>query len=36
MLDKKYGKQIPSSGFEKITTVSSLMDLIGKERSNQI
>ena len=31
MIDKNFGKQIPSSGFVKVTTVSSLMDLIGKE-----
>ena len=31
MIDKNFGKQIPSSDFLKVTTVSSLMDLIGKE-----
>jgi acyl carrier protein len=31
MIDKNFGKQIPSSDFSKITTVSSIMDLIGKE-----
>jgi len=31
MIDKNFGKQIPSSDFLKITTVSSLMELIGKE-----
>ena len=31
MIDKNFGKQIPSADFIKITTVSSLMDLIGKE-----
>lgn len=31
MIDKNFGKQIPSSDFSKITTVSSLMELIGKE-----
>jgi len=31
MVDKNFGKQIPSSDFLKITTVSSLMELIGKE-----
>ena len=31
MIDKIFGKQIPSSDFSKITTVSSLMELIGKE-----
>ena len=30
MIDKNFGKQIPSSDFSKITTVSSLMELIGK------
>ncbi len=29
MIDKNFSKQIPSSDFVKITTVSSLMDLIG-------
>ncbi|GAI98700.1 unnamed protein product [marine sediment metagenome] len=31
MIDKNFGKQIPSSDFVKVTTVRSLMDLIGKE-----
>ena len=31
MIDENFGKQIPSSDFVKVTTVSSLMDLIGKE-----
>jgi len=31
MIDKNFGKQIPSSDFVKVTTVSSLMELIGKE-----
>ena len=31
MIDKNFGKQIPSTDFVKVTTVSSLMDLIGKE-----
>jgi len=31
MIDKNISKQIPSSDFLKITTVSSLMELIGKE-----
>ena len=31
MIDKNFGKQIPSSDFAKVTTASSLMDLIGKE-----
>jgi len=31
MIDKNFGKQIPSSDFAKVTTVSSLMDLIGKK-----
>jgi len=31
MIDKNFGKQIPSSDFAKVTTVRSLMDLIGKE-----
>ena len=31
MIDKNFGKQIPSSDFAKVTTVKSLMDLIGKE-----
>ena len=31
MIDKNFDKQIPSADFIKNTTVSSLMDLIGKE-----
>ena len=31
MIDKNFGKQIPSSDFIKITTIKSLSDLIGKE-----
>ena len=31
MIDKNFGKQIPSSDFSKIKTVSNLMELIGKE-----
>jgi len=31
MIDKNFGKQIPSTDFAKVTTVSSLMELIGKE-----
>ena len=31
VIDKNFGKQIPSSDFIKITTIKSLMDLIGKE-----
>jgi len=31
MIDKNFNKQISSIEFTKITTVSSLMDLIGKE-----
>lgn len=31
MIEKEYKKQISSSDFEKITTVNSLMELIGKE-----
>lgn len=31
MIDKNFGKQIPSSDFVKVTTIRSLMDLIGKE-----
>jgi len=30
MIDKNFGKQISSADFAKVTTVSSLMDLIGK------
>jgi len=31
MVDKNFGKQIPSSDFIKITTIKSLIDLIGKK-----
>lgn len=31
MVDKKFKKQIPSSDFEKVTTVNSLISLIGEE-----
>jgi acyl carrier protein len=31
MIDKNFGKQIPSSDFVKVTTVNSLKDLIGKK-----
>ena len=31
MIDKIFGKQIPSSDFKKVTTVNSLIDLIGEE-----
>lgn len=31
MIDKNFNKQIPSSDFTKVSRVSSLMDLIGKE-----
>jgi len=31
MIDKNFRKQIPSTDFAKVTTVSSLMDLIGRE-----
>ena len=31
MIDKNFGKQIPSADFTKVTTVNTLMDLIGKE-----
>ena len=31
MIDKNFGKQIPSSDFKQVTTVSSLINLIGKE-----
>ena len=31
MIDKNFSKQIPSLDFIKITTIKSLMDLIGKE-----
>jgi len=36
MIDKNFSKQIPSSDFEKVTTVSSLMELISKEHFDQI
>lgn len=31
MIDKNFDKQIPSADFIKITTIKSLIDLIGKE-----
>lgn len=31
MIDKNFSKQIPSSDFLKVSTVNSLIDLIGKE-----
>jgi len=31
MIDKNFGKQIPSADFAKVTTVNTLMGLIGKE-----
>lgn len=31
LVDKKYKKQISSSDFEKVTTVSNLISLIGEE-----
>jgi len=31
MIDKNFSQQIPSIDFVKITTIKSLMDLIGKE-----
>ena len=31
MIDKNFGKQIPSSDFVKVTTVNSLKGLIGKK-----
>ena len=31
MIDKNFSKQIPSIDFIKITTIKSLIDLIGKE-----
>jgi acyl carrier protein len=31
MIDKHFNKQIPSSDFNKITTINSLIDLIGQE-----
>ena len=30
MIDKNFGKQIPSSDFTKVTTVKSLINLIGE------
>ena len=36
MIDKYFSKQIPSSDFVKVTTVSSLMELISKEHFDQI
>ena len=35
MIDKNFGKQIPSLDFLKVTTVNSLIDLIGKEYFEQ-
>ena len=31
MIDKNFGKQISSADFVRVTTVNTLMDLIGKE-----
>ena len=31
MIDKNFGKQIPSSEFAKVITVGNLIELIGKE-----
>ena len=31
MIDKNFGKQIPSSDFANVTTVKSLMNLIGEK-----
>ena len=31
MIDKNFDKQIPSADFAKVTTVKSLINLIGKE-----
>ena len=31
MIDQNFGKQMPSSNLINITTIESLMDLIGKE-----
>jgi len=31
MIDKNFGKQIPSIDFVKITTIKGLMELIGEE-----
>ena len=36
MIDKNLDKQIPAIDFVKVTTVSSLMELIGKEHFDQI
>lgn len=36
MIDKNFNKQIPAPDFVKVTTVSSLMELIGKEHFDQI
>ena len=36
MIDKNFAKQIPSIDFVKITTIKSLIDLIGKEHFDQI
>lgn len=36
MIDENFSKQIPSSDFIKITTIKSLIDLIGKEHFDQI
>ena len=35
MIDKNFGKQIPSLDFLMVTTVNSLIDLIGKEYFEQ-
>ena len=32
MIDESFGKQLSSSDFQKITTVDSLMKLIGEEK----
>lgn len=31
MIDKHFNKQIPSSDFNKVTTINSLIDLIGQD-----
>ncbi len=31
MIDERFGKQIPGNNFQTITTVKSLMNLIGKD-----
>jgi len=36
MIDKNFSKQIPAPDFVKVTTGSSLMELIGKEHFDQI